>query len=416
MQQVPFLRSILASHSRPWLVFAIGILAALAVVLASSSCSRRERGYSQDTPDDVVQSAIAMVKAGDTAKLSNLIYADSLEMRAVLRELGKLLQSMQKLSVASAQRFPEDFAKLQEQAAAAASDPKNKSLITQLMVGLDTGSGGTPKQPNADDIRSAFSAVLADPYGWLERNSARLSTVMTTDDTAAVLFDGEPAIPVVGLPLRKEDGKWYVFIPTKTPPLSRVMPRTRAMWSILGSVVRVTDNAVKDLTVDVEAGRVAGLTNLTDKFQEKVLFTVAIAFGAYARELDVHGRIDRRTSQLRTRQREWAEARKKAAPAGDPGVSSKLTRAVQAVAATEIEQLTRKNKPLGVDKMSDRELEDLMSTWLKSAGLPIAFDRDQLNGPELDARITAWEEARAAEAKKKAEADAAKRGTRRANP
>lgn len=416
MVSVPTKQSRNPSVLASWLVPAIGFVAALTLLLGSSSCSRRERGYSQETPDDVIRSAIAMVKAGDTAKLSNLMYADSLEMRAVLRELGKLLQSMQKLSVASAQRFPEDFAKLQEQAAAAAGDPKNKSLITQLMIGLDTGGGGSPKQPNADDIRNAFSAVLADPYGWLERNSTRLSTVLTTDDTAAVLFDGEPAIPVVGLPLKKEDGKWYVFIPTKTPPLSRVMPKTRAMWSILGSVVRVTDNAVKDLTVDVEAGRVAGLTNLTDKFQEKVLFTVAIAFGAYARELDVHGRIDRRMSQLRTRQREWSEARKKAAAAGDPGVSSKLTRAVQTVALTEIEQLTRKNKPLGVDKMSDRELEDLMSGWLKSAGLSIAFDRDQLHGPELDARIAAWEEARAAEAKKKAEADVAKRGKRRANP
>ncbi len=239
---------------------------------------------------------------------------------------------------------------------------------------------------------------------------------MTTDDTAAVLFDGQPAIPVVGLPLKREDGKWYVFIPTKTPPLSRVMPRTRAMWSILGSVIRVTDNAVKDLTVDVEAGRVAGLKNLTDKFQEKVLFTVAIAFGAYARELDVHNRIDRRMSQLRTRQREWVESRKKDAPKGDPGVSSKLTRAILAVAPAEIEKLTRKNKPIGLDKMSNADFEDLAGGWLRAAGLPIALEKDQLSGPDLDARITAWEEQRAEEARKKAEEEAARRGKRRSNP
>lgn len=394
----------------------VGVLCAMLVITPLlASCSGRERGYSQDTPDDVVRSAVAMVKSGDTSKLSTLIYADSPEMRAVLRELGKLLKSMQTLSVAAAKAFPQDFAALQEQAAAAAADPKNKSLITQVMVGLGSTSGGPTKQPNADDIRNAFSAVLADPYGWLERNSARLSTVTTSDETAAVLFDNEPAIPVVGLPMKKEDGKWYVFVPTKTPPLSTVMPRTRAMWSILGSVIRVTDNAVKDLTVDVNAGRVASIKNLTDKFQEKVLFTVAIAFGAYARELDVYSRIDRRMSQLRTRQREWVETKKKNAPKGDAGVSTSLTRAVLAVAPAEIERVVRKNKPLGIDKLSDREFEDLAAEWLKAAGLVVAFDKD-LNGPDLDAKIAAWEQQRAAEAKKKAEAEEAKRGKRKSNP
>ena len=84
-----------------------------------------------------------------------------------------------------------------------------------------------------------------DPYGWLERNSARLSTVKTADDTAAVMFDNEPAIPVVGLPMKLENGKWYVVLPIRTPPLSNVMPRSRQQWSILGSVIKVTDNVPK---------------------------------------------------------------------------------------------------------------------------------------------------------------------------
>src|SRR5689334_21649860 len=114
-----------------------------------------------------------MVNAGDTRRLADLIYADYPEMRSVLNQLGRLFETMQKLSVASAKRFPDEFQKLQEQALAAAEVPKNKGLVAQLMVGLnDFGNGKGPKrQMNADDIRAAFSAVLADPYGWIERNS-----------------------------------------------------------------------------------------------------------------------------------------------------------------------------------------------------------------------------------------------------
>jgi hypothetical protein len=381
------------SPARPIVGVCLLILLAICIV----GCSRRPQ-YPQKTPDDALRAAIAMVKNGETRKLSDLIYADTPEMRAVLNQLGKVLDSMQKLSVASAKRFPAEFQKLQQDALAVAEDPKNKSLVAQLMVGMSefgSGSGKAPsRQPNADDIRNAFSAILADPFGWIDRNASRLTTVKTADDTASVMFDGQPAIPVVGLPMKLENGKWYFVLPVNIPPISNVMPRSRQQWSILGSVLKVTDNAMVDLTKDVDAGRVSGLKNLTDKFQDKVLFPIAIAFASYAKELDVRGRTDRRLASFRTRQRAWVDARKKAAPEGTPGVSPKLLEAIGSVAPAKIEQIVRANKslggPLGVDKMSDVEFEDLAAGWLAEQGLRVRFGGD-LFGDSLEQEIAVWQ-------------------------
>ncbi|HVU65429.1 MAG TPA: hypothetical protein VHC70_15720 [Phycisphaerales bacterium] len=370
------------------------VLGVLLGAMGNAGCSR-QREYSQSSPDETLKSAIAMIKAGDTRRLSDLIYAEGPEMRAVLNRLGGLLGDMQKLSVASAKRFPADFQKLQDDAAAAAADPKNKSLVGQLMVSMgsfDPSRAGSHR-PSPDDLRNAFSALLADPYGWLERNAPRLSTIKTADDTASVMFDGEPAIPVVGLPMKRENGRWYIVLPINMPPISNVMPRTKDQWSILGSVLHVTDNAVRQLTDDVNRGGVAGLKNLTDKFQEKILFPIAIAFAAYAKELDVVSRVDRRLNAVRSRSRAWIEARAKAGGEDAPRVSPRLAEAIMTVAPERIEKIVRANKPLRVDSMNDAEFEELVSGWLADAGLHIRFDQD-LGPDQVDKAISAWREER----------------------
>src|SRR4051812_24910094 len=96
--------SVWANRSRG---VAAGVLViAVLFALLAGGCSRK-KSYSQDTPDDVIRSATAMVKNGETRRLTDLIYADSPEMRAFLNQLGKLFETMQKLSVASAKHFPD---------------------------------------------------------------------------------------------------------------------------------------------------------------------------------------------------------------------------------------------------------------------------------------------------------------------
>ncbi|HMN39311.1 MAG TPA: hypothetical protein PKE29_00595 [Phycisphaerales bacterium] len=394
-------------HARSTARTLIVLLLALGALFAPA-CSRRAARYSQATPDDTIQSAVAMIKNGDTERLTDLMYADGPEMRSVLKRLGKLLASMQRLSVSTARRFPAEFQELQDQAAKAAEDPKNKSLVGQIFVGMNgfDPSASKSRQPNADDVRNAFSAVLADPYGWLERNAARLTTVKTADDAASVMFDGEPAIPVVGLPMRLENGKWYIALPLNMPPMNQVMPRTRQQWSILGSTIRCIDNAVIDLTSDVDKGNVRDLKNLTDTFQDKVLFPVGIAFVAYMKELDVRGRTDRRVGGFKARMRSWVDARRKAAAAepveGDKppiAVSPRLIDALLIVAPDRIEQIVRQNQPFSPDKLTDADFEELAGAWLADSGLRVRFDAD-LSPQSVDAPIGAWQ----VERKKKADA------------
>ncbi len=375
----------------PVAIVLVGVLVAGFLAYTLTGTGKRNT-YAQSSPDDVLRAAVAMIKNGETRQLSTLIYADSPEMRTVLGQLGTVLESMQKLSVSSAKRFPEEFQKLQDDALAAAEDPKNKGLVAQLMIGMNEFGNGKPsgRQPNADDVRNAFSAILADPFGWIDRNAARLTTVKTADDTASIMFDGQPAIPVVGLPMKLENGKWYIHLPLNVSPISNVMPKSKQQWSILGSVLKVTDNAMIDLRADVDAGRVAGLRNLTDKFQDKVLFPIAIAFASYGKELDVRGRTDRRLAALKTRQRAWVDAKKKAAATGTSAVSPKLLEAISMVASTRVEQLVRANKPFGVDKMSDGEFEELVGGWLADDGLRIRFDAE-LSGESIEKSIVQWQ-------------------------
>jgi hypothetical protein len=168
------------------------------------------------------------------------------------------------------------------------------------------------------------------------------------------------------------------------------MPKSRQQWSILGSVLKVTDNAMVSLREDVDAGRVAGMKNLTDKFQDKVLFPIAIAFASYGKELDVRGRTDRRMAALKTRQRAWVDVKKKMAASGTQAVSPKLLEAISAVAGTRVEQAVRMNKPFGVDKMSDSEFEDLVGGWLADEGLKIRFD-GELSGEGIEKSIMQWQ-------------------------
>lgn len=373
------------------------LIVMLLVVIGGLGCERK-RTYSQATPDDVVKSAVAMVQNKDAGQLSNLVYAESPEMRALMNRVGTLFENLQKLSVAASKRWPEEYAAMQAEALKSATE-KTPGLLSMMSQGGGSGRrGGASGPQNPDQFRDMFNAVLADPYGWIDRNAPRLSAVKTSDETGAVLIDGEPAIPVVGLPLKMQEGRWFVALPTNMPPISSFWPRTKQQWSILGSFVQVIDNAVISLTKSVDDGQVGSMKQLTDKFQEKVMFPGMIAFGAYGKEIDVRERLDRRLKLFQTRLRGWNDARKERQ--GDAGaVSSKLQQAILSLAPVELEKGVRANKPSGLDKMSDSEFEDLIAGWLKAAGLSVRLD-GELSGTAIDNAVDAWNAERKAAAAK----------------
>lgn len=386
--------------SRPrWSRRGISCLVLSLIVAVTLAGCERKRAYSQSTPDDVLKSAVSMAKSGDARRLTDLVHAESPEMRELLNRVGVLLSHMQKLSQAAAQRWPDEFARLQKDAADKAAGPGGATLMSMLS-GMNRGNRQEP--PSPDDARAAINALLADPYGWLEHNGARLSAIKTSDDTASVLLDGQPLIPIVGLPMRQEGGKWFVSIPSGMPPLSGFWPRTRQQWSILGSLVQVLDNTVVALTQDVSQGKVGSLKGLTDKAQEKAMLPALLAFAAYGKEMDVRQRTDRRMKQFQARQSKWLEARRSAATdeGASPAVSPRLISAMTTVAAPRLEESARKQTSLGLDKLSDADFEGLLNGWLSEAGVGVTLSGD-LSAGAVDKKIEAWDAARKAASTKR---------------
>lgn len=358
----------------------------------------RKRGYRQDTPDDVIQSAVEMVKNGDTQRLGDLIYADSPEMRFFLNRLGELFGHMQKLAGAAGQRFPEEMAALKAKAAKAAAEGKADPLLSAVSAmgsgrrrGGGMGGGGPPMdEETAQDL---INRLFADPYGWIETNASRLTALKTSDDTASVMLDNQPIIPLVGLPMRKEADKWYIALPTNFPGISNVMPRSREQWSILVSVVKVLDKTVVEMTTDVEQGRVATLDSLGQKAREKAILPGVLAFAAYGKEIEVHTRVDRRMKQFQNRQKEWTKYKAGNDTDDDvPAVSPKLLGVVSKIAGQRMEPLVRKNKAPQFDKMSNADFESLVGGWLSEAGLSVKLDGD-LRASSIDTIVEQWEAA-----------------------
>lgn len=377
---------------------AVMVLVCVCVVIASVGCGRK-RTYSQATPEDVVKSAVEMVKGNDAGQLPNLVYADSEEMRALMDRVGVLFQHLQELSRAASKRWPEEYAQMQADALKSATEKTPGLLGMMAQAGGGRGARRAGAGQNPDQIRDMFNAVLADPYGWIDRNASRLSAIKTTDDLGAVLVDGEPAIPVIGLPLKKDGDKWYVALPTNMPPISSFWPRTRQQWVILNCFVQVIDNAVVSVTKAVEEGQVGNIKQLTDKLQEKAIFPGMLVLAPYGKEIDVRERADRRVKQFQTRLRAWAEARKE--KMGDTGaVSPKVMQAIQVIAPAEIEKLVRANKPSGYDKMSESEFEEVLAAWLRTANLDVRVD-GELTGASAEKAVEAWNAARTAAGKPK---------------
>lgn len=401
----------------------------------------RKREYAQDTPDAVLKSAVQMVKDGNSKQLPSLIYADSAEMRATLDGVGELLGNMQKLSRAVEARFPQEIAEMKRIAAEKVASGEAGSIFDKVLnegtqrrpssgpsiqigttaskdLGGKGGSGpsvqvqiGGSPPPSADtrtprtpgeradmrnEFRDLFNRLFADPYGWLEQNGEKLSTIQVTDEMATIMYDNQPLMGGMTLPMQKHDGKWYVALPLTMPPMNQILPKTSAQWSILRSVVQVLNKTVIDMTADVQSGRVNSLDSLGRNAQEKVMFPAIIAFGAYGKEMDVSGRIDRRFRQFQERQKKWNKDRAEIAAkevGGDAkgfvAISPKLISAMNTVAPIAIEKVVRANKRSEFEKLSDAEFEALVDGWLRDAGLKINFT-EALTPERVDVSIAQW--------------------------
>jgi hypothetical protein len=285
----------------------IGIILAVAAALAG--CSRR---YSQDTPQDVLASARKMIEDKRAQHLPDLVYADSKDMRTLLNQFGQTLGSLQDLALTVQKAYPKEIAKFKADAEEAAKSGKASSYIQQVigqaassMQGGRRRRGGplidVPGGENADPdamrktFDNALKEVFADPYGWLAASQERLTVQTVSDDVAAIMWDGKPVFGV-GLLMRRAEGKWYVDLPFNTPPLNRLMPKTKEGWEVLGGLFQVFDNAFTDLATDVRQGKCRELDDLASNAGEKMFVPAVMVVFAYGQLMDADRKAARAAS------------------------------------------------------------------------------------------------------------------------
>lgn len=289
------------------------MLGAGAVALVLAGCEK----YKQDSPAAVLTSARAMVEDGNADRLSDLLYAESPEMRRIYNKLGKTFGSMAELATAVQERFPDEVNKMRLEAEEAAKNGKASSLLAQLVT---QGQGGRPRRPQGSeqDMRASFDRtikeVFADPFGWLQRSEGRISTIPLTDDTAAITWDGKPLFPPVGLTMRLEKGRWYIVPPTNLLGATGILPKTPDEYRVWERLVQAVDNAVVDMEKDVKGGKVNSLRQVAEDAGEKAFIPVAIVVLAYGKMVD-----ERETEARQAREAaEAAKAQPAPAPAGEP--------------------------------------------------------------------------------------------------
>lgn len=263
--------------------------AACALAVALVACERRPAAYSQATPDALIASARSMVQARQTLRLQELIYAEDDLERAFLVRVGKLLGHLHELTLEVQAKFPKEMDKLRADAEAAAKDAARKGQATgagALVNQLIAAGRQQTREQREDVAQNLIKNLFSDPYGWLSDQSGRLTSELISDDQAALLWDGKPILPPVGLALRKVDDKWFVVPPLNLPFISKYRPRTKPEWNMWASVVKLFDNAIIELRDEVKAGQVAGFSDVSRKAGEKIFMPAAIAFIAISKHYE----------------------------------------------------------------------------------------------------------------------------------
>jgi hypothetical protein len=251
-----------------------------------------DRGPNRSTPEGTLAAARWAVSRGEAGRISDYIYADNPDMRRLLRRTGVFLDNVQQLGATIQAKFPTEVATLKAKAEAAAKDGTATSLVAQLTAQARPGrrSKNAPNPMAADDsARDAFDSALknlfADPYAWINESEKRLSTSFLTDDSVALLWDEKPILPPIGIVMKKieKDGRWYFMLPTNLPGVGNFVPKTKEQFEIFGGLIKVFDQVMVDLRVDIESGKLTSLDEVSRAAGEKTFLPAALTIFAYGR-------------------------------------------------------------------------------------------------------------------------------------
>jgi hypothetical protein len=271
------------------LVVLVGVGVGLGAVFFGPTPKKQ---YDRSTPDAMLEAARDMVVRNDAERLTELIYADSLEMEELYARLGVVLGHLQDLAVAINERFPEEIKAAQAKAQEEAKAGRGLSLLQQFNP--SGRRNGPPSGEDSERWNQLLQAVATDPYGWLTDAEGRLSYTAIDDERVAVLWDGKPILPPLGLVMQQNMGEWSLVLPLKSlPMLSGYMPQTPNEYSIWGSILQAVDNVVLDLESDVREGKLESLDALARTTGQKAAPVMMGCMIAYDRAVRERRRLER---------------------------------------------------------------------------------------------------------------------------
>lgn len=280
------------------------ILAMLAAVVLIG-CGRPQQEYSRNSPEAVVDSAILMVQRAEAERLTELVYAENIQMRALLNQIGLTLGAMEKLADAIKEKFPEELAAMRARIEA----DGGKSLLEQIVGGAQDSPFDGPQGGEA--FREIAMQIFADPYGWIELHGDKLDVIYLADDTYGVMYAGEVLLQPWGLLIKQQEDGWYLMLPTNLPGARRILPDTEDEFMIWGSMFKTIENGVLDMTNDVRKGRTTSMNQLGSSALEKFAIPavmVGYAYAKYAEEDRREQRAIRRAEEAAKKAAEEAEA------------------------------------------------------------------------------------------------------------
>lgn len=272
--------------SHACLVRGLGCLA-VAWLLTLGGCGRD--AYPQSTPEAVIASARTMIENGDAEELHRLIHAPTPEMRGLLARTSRLLGHGEDLARQIQKSFPKEVEELRARTEQAAREGKPTSLLAQFTREARAGQRrrGRAREESRRAFDDALTMLFADPYVFLRKSEGRLTTTYLTDDSVALLWDGKPILPPLGMAVKQDsDGKWYIMLPTSAPVVGNYMPRSPEEYKVFASLIAVLDKTVVDLTREVQSGQLQSLEAVSRRAGEMTFLPAVLTFYAYQKQVE----------------------------------------------------------------------------------------------------------------------------------
>jgi hypothetical protein len=209
-------------------------LASLLICVICASCSKPPR-YDASSPQAAVDAMHQMIVDGHPEQLKNLVhiearqitYADGVTEASAIQDVidkaGEMFGQLYRVARKLRDRYPDQ--------------------VTKELQTLDAKA----RRDGFDQL----TRFLADPFGLMNEQRARVAVEDLGDGTAAILIDGKPALGF-GMQMREVDGAWKVDVPIDM--LQRYRPNTREEWTVIVNMMLSFENSLSAFETELDRG------------------------------------------------------------------------------------------------------------------------------------------------------------------